>query len=165
MTRKPPPETAKVAGHVLGSTVDAREARSRSGSPRRVGERADQADAGRGSGESLNAADSLILAQIDELYRKACGHGMHDVDPDTMHLCTVTANRHRDFTPEEEVAARMRVVTIVNSQLKEAEEFAEWEHRHEPEQRVAYREPVAVCPTCGITARPFRCVECEGAAK
>lgn len=44
-------------------------------------------------------AETITLAQIDQLWREACGTGLSDVDPDPMSACTFAANRREDFTP------------------------------------------------------------------
>lgn len=60
--------------------------------------------------------------QIDALWRAACGPGMHDVDSDIMHDCTVAVNRHNDFTAADQNAARARcskILDVTDDQIHE----------------------------------------------
>lgn len=60
-------------------------------------------------------ADTITDAQISALWRHACGTGLVDVDPDTMHECNVALNHHHDFTDAEQRAARARCAEILNA--------------------------------------------------
>ena len=64
-------------------------------------------------------ADSLTNAQINALWCEACGRGLVDADPDTMHMCTVAINHHGDFTASEQAEARARCAAIINARRQQ----------------------------------------------
>lgn len=65
-------------------------------------------------------ADTITDAQICRLWGIACGTGIADVDPDTMHECTVALNRNGDFTLAESELARARCAQILNAREPKA---------------------------------------------
>lgn len=62
-------------------------------------------------------ADSITDEEIDALWREACGTKLADADPDLMHLCTVAANRHSDFTDDEQRHARVTISLLLNRRV------------------------------------------------
>lgn len=63
-------------------------------------------------------ADTITDEQIDALWRSACGTCLGDVDPDTMHACTVAVNRRGDFTPIEAWTARVHCAEIFDARAQ-----------------------------------------------